>query len=871
MIRSMLVILSLALASCGSQAPQEGMVRTKLGNGMKVVLVEDHASPVVALNVWVRTGSADEVEGEFGMAHVFEHMLFKGTERRAVGEIAHAVEAAGGNINAFTSFDMTVYHITMASRDVALGVDVLADAVQHSTFDPDELTREMEVVVEEINRGEDNPSRVHSQSLFELAYQHHPYGRPVIGTEDSVRSFSREQMLEFHRHWYVPNNMTFVAVGDFDSDTMLAEIEKAFAEAKPNPGLTHPRTAEPAQGEARAAVLRRNFQQTQLGIVYPITGFEDDDTAYVDLLSMVLGAGEGSRLYRTVRERDRLVHRISASAYTPRDGGLFFVDAVLEPEKIEPALMAIEAQIRRIASVPVTQAELERARVNLLAHEVREKETMQGQARKYGYYETLASGLELEKAYLDRVRAATPHDLLRVAREYLRPEHANVAILLPSDARPDLTQKALLAVLKSEPAAMTASAGEALRDGISRYTLPNGLRVIVKPEHAIPLVALRLSFNGGLLVETEADQGVSSFFAAMLERGTTQRSAAQFASEVEGIAGAVEGFAGRNSFGLTGEFLTDSLDTGLELFVDALLHPSFDAEEVEKRRQDRLAAIERSEDSLAQKDFELFAQELYPQHPYRFPSIGIKETVSKLGADDFRQYGERWMHPSNGVLAVVGDVEPDEIVAQLGELLADWKGPGEVTLPVRPTPTAPKEPRVASLEKDKQQVHVVMGFLGLTLEDPDLPALDVLTQVLSGQGGRLFVELRDKRSLAYSVTAFSMEGVDPGSFGVYIASAPDKLQEARDGLQEQLARVLDTPFSEAELDRARAYLIGSHAISLQRYSAQASLLSLDELYGLGAANYLDYEDRIAAVTLEDVQRVAKRIIHLDAPVVAVVE
>jgi len=859
----------LALAGCAAlprsatRIDQEGMVRTTLGNGMKIVLVEDHASPVVALNVWVRTGSADEVEGEYGMAHVFEHMLFKGTERRAVGEIAHAVEAAGGNINAFTSFDMTVYHITMASRDVAMGVDVL-------TFDPGELTKEMEVVVEEIHRGEDSPGRVHSQTLFDLAYQSHPYGRPVIGTEESVRSFSREQMLDFHARWYVPNNMTFVAVGDFDSQSMLAEIGQAFEKAEPNPELSHPRQAEPVQTAARAEIVRRSFQQTQLGVVYPIIGFEDDDTAYLDLLGMVLGAGDGSRLYRTVRERDRLVHQISASAYTPRDSGLFFIDAVLEPDKIEATLLAIEAQVRRLVAVPVTDAELERVRVNLLAHEVHEKETMQGQARKYGYYETLASGPEVEKAYLDRVRAATPEDLRRVAERYLRPERANVAVLLPLDARPDLTPAGLLAALESEPATTVATPGTELRDGIVRYTLPNGLRIVVKREPAIPLVALRLSFNGGLLVETEQDQGVSSFFAAMLERGTEQRSAAQFASEVEGIAGSVEGFSGRNSFGLTGDFLADSLDSGLELFADALLHPAFDPEEIERRREDRLAAIERREDSLAQKNFELFAQELYPEHPYRFPSLGTAETVAKLGADDFRSYAERWMHPSNAVLAIVGDV-PDGIVEQLAELLGDWQGPEQVTLPARDIPKAPTEPRVASLEKDKQQVHIVVGFLGLTLGDPDLPALDVLTQILSGQGGRLFMELRDKRSLAYSVTAFAMEGVDPGSFGVYIASAPDKLKEAREGLEEQLARVLDEPFSEAELDRARAYLIGSNAIGLQRYSSQASLLSLDELYGLGAAHYLDYGDSIAAVTLDDVKRVARRIIKLDAPVVAVVE
>ncbi|MBW2281612.1 MAG: insulinase family protein [Deltaproteobacteria bacterium] len=875
----MTLCMALALAGCTipqalgtrDEAQQEGMVRKTLGNGMKVVLVEDHASPVVALNVWVRTGSADEQPGEFGMAHVFEHMLFKGTERRAVGEIARTVESAGGNINAFTSFDMTVYHITMASRDADEGVDVLADAVWHSTFDPAELTKEMEVVVEEINRSEDSPNRVHSQALFALAYSSHPYGRPVIGTEESVRSFSREQMLDFHARWYVPNNMTFVAVGDFDSAAMMKQVEAVFGDATPRKDLAHPRTAEPVQTAARASAVRGPFQQTQLGIVWPITGFTDDDTAYLDLLAMVLGAGESSRLYQTVKDRERLVYQISASAYTPRDSGLFFVDAVLEPKQIEPALASIDAQVRRLAATAPSGAELERARVNLLAHEVHEKETMQGQARKYGYYETLGSGLEQEQEYLDRVRAASPEDVRRVAEKYLRPERANVAVLMPDAARPELDDAALLASLSSEPATAVTAKREELRDGIVRYRLPNGLRVVVKPANSIPLVSMRLSFLGGQLVESEADQGISAFFADMLDRGTEMRSASQFSAEIEGIAGSVEGFAGRNSFGLTGEFLGDSLDTGLDLFVDALLHPAFDPEQIEKRRADRLAAIERREDALAQKAFELFAREMYPNHPYRFLSIGTTETVSKLGADDFRAYAEKWMHPSNAVLGIVGDVDPDAIVADLAERLVDWTGPEKVVLPERDLPEPAAEPRLASLKKEKQQVHVVMGFLALTLADPDLPALDVLTQMLSGQGGRLFLELRDKRSLAYSVTAFSIEGLDPGSFGVYIASAPDKLDEARDGLTRELQRVLDGPIAEYELDRARNYLMGSNAVGLQRYATQASLLSLDELYGLEATHYLDYAERIAAVTLEDVERVARRLIRLDAPVVAVVE
>jgi len=854
------------------ESDKENLLRTTLSNGLKVALVEDHSAPVVALNVWVRTGSGDEEADEAGMAHVFEHMLFKGTERRAVGEIARTVEAAGGNINAFTSFDMTVYHITMASRDAVEGVDVLADAVQHSTFDPEELAKESEVVVEEINRGEDSPGRVLSQAVFGTTYQVHPYRLPVIGTEESVRSFTREGLLEFFARWYVPNNMTFVAVGDFDSQAMLKEIEKRFEDAKPNSGLSHSRTAEPVQTETRAIVVRRPFQQTQLALAYPITAFADEDTAYLDLLSGILGGGETSRLYLNVKDRKQLVHHVSASSYTPLDRGLFMVDAALEPENIEATMAAISIEIERLREFGPSRAELERARVNLLSSEVREKETVQGQARKYGYFETLAGGLEEEERYLERVRNASLEDLTRVAHEYLRPERLTVATLLPEEARPGFDDAELLAAASSSArSAPEALAQTDLGSGILRYELPNGLRVIVKQNEAVPLVSMRMSFLGGQLAETEQDEGVSSFLSEVLERGTEQRNATQLAGEIEDIAAGIGGFSGRNSFGLTASFLSESLDTGLELFADVLLNPAFDPDEIEKVRADTLAAIERREDNLAQQSFALFAEAVFPGHPYRFRTLGTPDSVKDISREMLQAYYGTYAHPSNGVLAIVGDVDPDAVVITIASLLSDWNGGATVELPDRTVVAEPKKPLERELVKNKQQVHIVMGFLGLEIDDPETPALDVLTQVLSGQGGRLFLELRDRRSLAYSVTAFSIEGVDRGSFGVYIASGPEKLDEAVEGLRAELQRILDDPPSPEELERAKAYLMGSQAVSLQRYGTQASLLSLNELYGLGATHHLEYEGRVEAVGIDEVTRIAQRIIDLDAPIVAMIK
>jgi zinc protease len=355
----------------------------KLSSGVTVLLREARLAPVAEVQVWAGVGSADEVAGEAGLAHFHEHMLFKGTDTREVGEVAGAVEGAGGRINAFTSFDATCYHATLPSDALPLGLDVLADAVQHSRLERVVVAREVEEVLEEIRRSEDDPQHVLGDALFDTVFRVHPYRAPVLGTSASVASFDSEKLRRFYRRWYAPDNLTLVAVGDLDADDFLRRAEAAFTGAQPS-GVRRVRPVEPAQGELRLRVLERDFERAALDLCWPAVSFRHPDAPLLDLLAFVLGQGESSRLDQRVKEELGLADRIDASCYTPFDAGVFSIGADLDTERAPALLAAILREIEALRRDPVGVEELEKARRNFLASKAWEQESVGGMARKLG-------------------------------------------------------------------------------------------------------------------------------------------------------------------------------------------------------------------------------------------------------------------------------------------------------------------------------------------------------------------------------------------------------------------------------------------------------------------------------------------------------
>lgn len=857
-------------------------LRFRLNNGLTVIFEEQHAAKVVAFEIWVKAGSADERPDQAGLAHLHEHMLFKGTERRGPGEMAHILESLGGEVNAWTSFDQTVYHVVMASQFAQQGLDVLGDAVRHPAFNREELAREIEVVCEEIKRSEDSPSRRASRQLFSSRYHTHPYHRPVIGWEETVRGFTREKVMEFYLRHYTPDNMVLVACGDITEPRLRGWAEEVLGGAW---GRTYAgpvtRAAEPPVTAPRVDVKEEDVKEVYLNLAFAIPPVDHPDSPALDLLATLLGQGDASRLSLEVKRKRSLVNHVHAYAYTPKDAGLFALSLTCPPATALEALELSTATLLQIRGLPAPAEELATLKALVEAEAVYQRETVQGLARKLGFYETGVGGIEAEARYYEKVAALTPQKLVEVAQRYLNLDRAILTAIVPNgsgltaDALSHALERAVARPLEALPERRLAKPSEARPlslsvarsssappSGIIVERLASGATVLVREERTAPLFAVRAAYLGGLRYETEANNGLTALLCRMMTRGTVEHDAEQISHQVDELAGSLSAAQGRNTVGMRGEFLSRHFDRAFSLFAECLSAPAFPEAELTRERGLLLQDIHTRDDKPSGLAFELFARTLFTRHPYRMPSQGDTASVERLTSAQLAAYHAQFMDPSQLTLCVVGDVRAEEVLERAREAF------GRSRTGASPVPTVEQEPgwtgpRFAKRTLDRAQSHLVMGFPGVTLTSPLRHPLDVLSTVLSGQGGRLFLELRDKRSMAYSVSSFTLEGLDPGYFAVYMGTSPEKVAAAVEGIRAELIRVRDELIPEPELARARQHLIGTHEIGLQRNGARAGLLALDHIYGLGESTFLHYAEEVGRVTAAEVQAAAKQVIDFE--------
>lgn len=808
------------------QAANRGVRRFTLDNGLTVLLKEDRSAPLAAIQYWVGAGAIHEGENlGGGLSHYLEHMIFKGTDTRGPGQISKEIADAGGEINAYTSNDRTVFHVNLPADRWRVGLDVLTDAIFHPSFPEDEWRREREVILREYDMGEDDPGRVIGRLIWETAFRVHPYRVPIIGWRDVLVTMDRDDLVAYHRRHYSPDNMILSVAGDLPIAGMEAAVRERLGPIPRTPREPVAIPAEPPQLAERYGRKTGPYEVTRVAWVFHGTDLADPDTPALDVLASATGSGRSSLLVKRLREERRLVLDVDAWSYTPKDPGLFGISAECEPDKETEVVAALRAEVARWQTEPIEAARIEQARREVLVGAIQDLAAMDGQANSMASGEFYAGDPRHVEVYLEQVRQVAPDDLMRVARKYLRPENGSWAILAPAG-----------------PETNAAARGETCDLNVQAHALGNGLRVIVREDPRLPMAYVAAVLGGGLLAESENQAGISQLAADLLTRGTSRHTAAELAELLEARAVSLASFSGRNSYGLSASGLAEDFGLMLDTVAECLLDSQFPADELEKQRALQLAAIRREQEQPMTHAQQLVRDAFFPNHPYRCSPTGKSNTVAALARADLLAHHRKLLGASNLVLAVFGNVKTDQVLARAAQA---W-----VALPAVPAPAWPAlpPPPAAPVRAEKRlpfkQTVLVRAWPGIKAGDPREDAVAVLIDALTGLSSDLFIEVRDKRGLAYSTGATQFSGPVGGLFLIYAGTTEEGRAEVELQIQAQADRLRTAGLRPEEFDRAVEQLMAESARARQNNGALAQQCALDELLGLGYRHSLETADRL---------------------------
>lgn len=820
---------------------REHIERYVLPNGLTVLLKRDPAAPVASVQVWVKTGSIHEgAHLGAGLSHYLEHMLFKGTERRAGREISATVQAHGGYINAYTTFDRTVYYIDIPAEHTAVAIDLLADATLHSTLPAEEVTKEKDVILREIDMCLDDPDQRLGQALFETAYRTHPYRQPIIGHRDVFAANTRDDLVSYYRERYTPNNLVVVIVGDFDPAATRAAIAQHFgavARRRLAPVLVPDETPQLSRRDQH---LFEDVQVSRAGLGWQIPGLSHEDMPALDMLAMVLGNGDSSILWQSLREKARLVHTIDAMTWSPGTSGLFYVSFLADADKRAAAEALVLREIERVAQKGISPRALAKAVRQAVTAEVNMRKTMAGQASRLGAAEVVVGDVNYTRRYFERLVALTPADLQRALQKYLVPQKLTVVSSNPKDS--------------SATAAPSAREAGAASLDFEEIKLPNGARLLLQPNRRLPNLHLRLAFAGGPMFEPADRRGVCALMSTLLAKDTKKRTAEQVAQAIEEVGGTFNDFSGNNSFGLYAEVLPGDAALALELIADATLRPAFKADRLEIEREGALASLRESMDDPVSVGRKKLREKFFGAHPFAVESIGTEAGLKAVAPADLKKLHARLCVAANAVLAVAGDFDAKQLAPKLKAFLAK--------LPKGTASCPPADWSVRAGEfvetQPRQQAIVFQAFPGPGLLAPDYYVAEVAEELFSGMSSNLFERVREQKSLAYFVRSSRVTGRHDSMFYFFAGTSPERHGEVLEEFALEIARVQQGGVAADELRRCQTRLKAGKRMGLQTNSARALQAALNVVTGLPANDWRNYDAHIDAVTLADLQAFARR-------------
>lgn len=870
--------LNESMAEAFSATPNPQVISSSLDNGLKVMVIEDERFPLVALRLFVHAGSAYEIKEQAGISHVLEHMVFKNTKRFGADGPAKIVEAVGGDINASTSFDCTIYMLDLPSDNLQLGIEVLQDMIVGAEFNKDDLATEKKVVLSELERSEDNTSSRLMKNILPMVFKGSAYSWPIIGYRDTINAISEQNLRDYIKTNYLPGSMILVAVGNVKAAEVKSMAEKTFGLMPPSKFYEPAKAIEIGSLEGPKVQIEPGpWNKVYTRIAFPYSRIGDAMEASTDVLTSLLGEGTTSLLYKKFRYDKHLVDSISASFISLERTGLISISAVLEENNLKVFWEELVKELANLKASSFNDKAIARAKLHLEDGFVRARETIGGQANKTGYFELYSLGENGETKYLHALRKVSRQDLDKVIAEALRPETLYSALLIPTNKENDKKQtEEALATLEKElsesiknnwpgKAVVEEKSKEEQAQKTSSPTpeiieIGTNGKVVLIPDQTLPYASLSLSFVGGDRLLTPDTQGLAVLMAMTLTRATNKRGFQEIEDFLADRISTLQASAERDIFSVEANFPKVFQADLLSLLTEILEEASFAPEELQRTKQNAIANIKRTEDRPMGLAYRYLCPFLYaPGSHYSYFHDGDPEKVK-----DFQraQIVELWEKQRSQpfVLAVCGDFDRKEILELAEKLAAKQKSFATLKIP---PPSFNKEKEKTLNLAERNQEHILAIFPMPDAFSSDSPALNLLQESLNGMSGILFRDLRDKEGLGYVVASQLLQTSATGFMFLYIGTSPDKADKALDGFKRKVKEVTEKPIAKEDITRAQKSMWSGYYLARQRTTPRAKEAANLLSQGFPVDHRKLLVEAAQLLTPEDVRVVAKRYLDWD--------
>ncbi len=868
------------------------VVKTVLENGLTVLTKQVNTAPVVSVQIWYRVGSQNEKQGITGISHQLEHLMFKGTKERPI-QFGRLFSALGSDSNAFTSYDMTAYVGTAGSDKLDAMLRLEADRMVNTVAGENELKSERTVVLSELDGGNNSPgTRLYRQVML-AAYPDSSYRWPVIGYRPDVENYTVEDIQNYYRTFYRPDNATLVIVGNFETEATLKNVREIYgaiaAPPKPKvlitPEVQQTKPKPPELKSAKEPIrIKEPGSVPFLQAVYPdLPKVDGADVAAIDVMDSILTSGRSSRLYQALVETG-LASSASGSASSMIGTGWYFMSATPTAGKsLEELDRLLLAEIDKLQTQPITAAELERAKTSMRASYILGNRDVNSQATQIGYNQTVAKDYRFSDRYLSAVNKVTSADVTRVAKQYLQRDRRVVGYFepsvitagagtTPSNAHSAQAFKPSSPVDPSEVAKYLPES--ALNNNVDipaavqpdKFTLSNGVKVLLLRDRSTPTVTLVGEIKAGAGFDSIEKAGLAGITAQNLTNGTTTKDALTLASRLENRGASLGFSAGRESVGISGIALSKDLPIVIDQLADLLQNATFPAKEFNLNLQRNLLAFKSELDNPNALVRRIFQSTLYPKgHP--FNAMRTEATIKSLKREDLAKFYQTYYRPDSTILTLMGDFDPATVRTLLEEKLGKWQATGKA-----PKFQFPKVPNLAATNEKqtslagKTQAVTIIGHPSISRSDPQYYPAILLNQVLGGDtlSSRLGTEIRDRLGLTYGIYSYFQAGRPPqGAFIIQMQTSGKDTAKAIAATVGLLKDVRDQGITQAEFDVAKKSLINNFSTEFADPDNIASSLLSDEIYGLPVGDFYKFPQRIQSVTFEQVNRAAKELLQPD--------